>query len=153
MQRGYRCPLIAPIGRGFHADFKPDFMPAEMLALGAFGGKYMTDCRDEFPNEWFAEAKLSVRRDPQLNFFGIGASQPLSVWRAKGWIHPPRSARLVPMVLSLLHGSADAGRGRASDQTMESHGASHRATTPQLRAAQLAQRQAAPARAYDSRTL
>ena len=24
----------------------------------------------------------------QLNYFGVDASQPLSVWRAKGWIHP-----------------------------------------------------------------
>jgi hypothetical protein len=24
---------------------------------------------------------------PSLNFFGVHASQPLSVWRAKGWIH------------------------------------------------------------------
>jgi len=88
MQQGYRYPLTAPIGRGFHPDFKPDLTPTEMLALGVFGGKYMTDCRDEFPNEWFANAKLSPRRDPQLNFFGVEASQPLSVWRAKGWIHP-----------------------------------------------------------------
>ena len=25
---------------------------------------------------------------PKLNYFGVKASQPLSVWRAKGWIHP-----------------------------------------------------------------
>ena len=54
-----------------------------------FGGKYMTDCRDEFPNSWFAKARLSsLRKDPSLNWFGVDASQPLSVWRAKGWIHP-----------------------------------------------------------------
>jgi hypothetical protein len=88
MQQGYRYALTAPIGQDFHHDFKPDLTPAEMLALGVFGGKYMTDCRHEFPAEWFAKAKLSPRRDPQLNFFGVGASQPLSVWRAKGWIHP-----------------------------------------------------------------
>ena len=34
-------------------------------------------------------AKLSPgRRDPSLNYFGVDASQPLSVWRKKGWIHP-----------------------------------------------------------------
>ena len=59
-----------------------------MLELGVFGGKYMTDCRDEFPAEWFAHAKLCPERhDPALNFFGVNASQPLSVWREKGWIH------------------------------------------------------------------
>jgi hypothetical protein len=89
MQQGYRYALVAPVGRDFHPDFQPDFTPAEMLALGVFGGKYMTDCRNEFPNSWFAEARLSsVRKDPSLNWFGVDASQPLSVWRAKGWIYP-----------------------------------------------------------------
>ncbi len=89
MQQGYRYGLVAPAGRDFHPDFRPDLTPAEMLALGVFGGKYMTDCRDEYPESWFAEARLSQeRRDPSLNWFGVDASQPLSVWRAKGWIHP-----------------------------------------------------------------
>ena len=89
MQQGYRYALVAPIGRDFHPDFRPDLTPAEMLALGVFGGKYMTDCRDEFPTSWFAEARLSsLRKDPSLNWFAVDASQPLSVWRAKGWIHP-----------------------------------------------------------------
>jgi hypothetical protein len=60
-----------------------------VLELGVFGGKYMTDCTDEFPADWFARAKLChERHDPTLNLFGVNASQPLSVWRAKGWIHP-----------------------------------------------------------------
>ncbi len=89
MQKGYRYQLIAPAGRDFAPDFKPDLSPAEMLELGVFGGKYMTDCRDEFPASWYRKAKLSPERsDPKLNCFGVGASQPLSVWRAKGWIYP-----------------------------------------------------------------
>jgi hypothetical protein len=89
MQQGYRYDLTAPTGAGFAADFTPDLTPAEMLELGVFGGKYMTDCRGEFPASWFAAARLSpARRDPRLNYFGVDASQPLSVWRAKGWIHP-----------------------------------------------------------------
>jgi hypothetical protein len=87
MQRGYRYPLTAPMGHDFYDGFDPELTPADMLELGVFGGKYMTDCADEFPPEWFAEAKLSAQRDPALNFFGVDASQPLSVWRAKGWIH------------------------------------------------------------------
>lgn len=89
IQQGYRYALVAPAGGDFHPDFRPDLTPAQMLALGVFGGKYMTDCRDEFPQTWFAKARLSPRhKDPSLNWFGVDASQPLSVWRAKGWIHP-----------------------------------------------------------------
>lgn len=89
MQRGYRYVRTEPIGRNFDAGFEPELTPAEMLALGVFGGKYMTDCREEFPASWFRRAKLSPeRRDPSLNFFGVDASQPLSMWRRKGWIHP-----------------------------------------------------------------
>src|SRR5918997_458052 len=89
MQHGYRYELTEPAGKNFDPGFRPELTPAELLSLGVFGGKYMTDCRDEFPKSWFAGAKLSPGgRDPTLNFFGVDASQPLSVWRAKGWIHP-----------------------------------------------------------------
>jgi hypothetical protein len=87
MQRGYRYRLTAPAGRGFHNGFAPELTPAEMLRIGIFGGKYMTDCGDEFPASWFAQARLASRADPTLNFFGVLASQPLSEWRRKGWIH------------------------------------------------------------------
>ena len=89
MQKGYRYLLTEPLGRNFHPDFKPELAPKQMLALGVFGGKYMTDCRKEFPAAWFRGAKLSPERhDARLNFFNVRASQPLSVWREKGWIHP-----------------------------------------------------------------
>jgi hypothetical protein len=88
MQRGYEYTLTAPAGRRFHPDFRPDLTPREMLTLGVFGGKYLTDCRAEFPASWFANAKLChERHDPALNFFGVNASQPLAVWRKKGWIY------------------------------------------------------------------
>jgi len=88
MQKRYRYTLVAAVGRGFDPEFTPELTPAEMLRLGVFCGKYMTDCRKEFPASWFKRAKLSKRgRDCALNFFGVDASQPLSVWRAKGWIH------------------------------------------------------------------
>ena len=89
MQRGYVYFLTEPTGGNFDPEFRPQLTPSEMLKIGVFGGKYMTDCRREFPAEWFHRAKLCAERhDPELNFFKVNASQPLSVWRAKGWIHP-----------------------------------------------------------------
>lgn len=88
MQQGYSYALAAPEGAAFDPAFKPELTPAEMLAMGIFGGKYMTDCRAEFPAEWFADARLAKgRRDIGLNYFGVDASKPLSYWRDKGWIH------------------------------------------------------------------
>jgi len=89
MQQGYSYQRTEPEGKNFKPDFKPDLTPREMLELGVFDGKYMTDCRDEFPDRWFEKAKLNpMRHDPKLNFFGVHASKPLSYWREKGWIHP-----------------------------------------------------------------
>jgi hypothetical protein len=89
MQSGYRYERTAPEGRDFDPDFTPELTPAQMLAMGVFGGKYMTDCTDEFPAAWFERAKLSPAfHDPNLNFFQVKASKPLSYWREKGWIHP-----------------------------------------------------------------
>jgi hypothetical protein len=88
MQRDYEYLLTEPAGRNFHPDFRPELTPEQMLKAGVFGGKYMTDCTREFPQEWFEHAKLcSERHDAALNCFGVNASQPLSEWRRKGWIH------------------------------------------------------------------
>jgi hypothetical protein len=89
MQQDYQYTLSEPSGRNFDPEFKPELTPKQMLELGVFGGKYLTDCTGEFPKSWFSSAKLSPeRRDVVLNYFGVGASQPLKVWRSKGWIHP-----------------------------------------------------------------
>jgi hypothetical protein len=88
MQTNYRYKLSEPMGENFYSRFKPELTPAQMLKMGVFGGKYMTDCRDEFPDNWFGSAKLSPRtRKPELNFFNVDASKPLSYWQEKGWIH------------------------------------------------------------------
>jgi len=88
MQRGYVYFLTEPVGKNFPPDFTPELTPAEMLAMGVFGGKYMTDCTEEFPEAWLGHAKLChEKHDPELNFFGINASKPLAYWRAKGWIY------------------------------------------------------------------
>lgn len=89
MQQGYQYELSSPMGKNFSSGFVPELSPKEMLALGVFGGKYMTDCQEEFPQDWFAQAKLSpLKKDISLNYFSVDASQPLYVWQQKGWIHP-----------------------------------------------------------------
>lgn len=88
MQKGHKYTLTEPTGKNFHPDFKPDLTPKEMLELGVFGGKYMTDCKKEFPKNWFTKAKLSPKfYDKNLNYFKVKASQSLKEWQKKEWIH------------------------------------------------------------------
>jgi hypothetical protein len=88
VQKGYTYYLTEEIGKNFHPDFKPELTPKEMLEIGVFGGKYMTDCKKEFPKDWFKDAKLSPeKKDISLNCFGVDASMPLSHWQEKGWIY------------------------------------------------------------------
>jgi hypothetical protein len=89
MQRGYVYKLTEPVATNFSPGFSPDLTPKQMLALGVFGGKYMTDCRGEFPADWFARAKLChERHDRRFNYFGVNASQSLAVWRRHNWLRP-----------------------------------------------------------------
>ncbi len=91
MQENYVYEISEPEGKNFHTDFKPELTPKEMLKLGVFGGVYMRDCTKEFPASWFDKAKFqkegSYKHEASLNFFGVNASQSLSVWREKGWIY------------------------------------------------------------------
>ncbi len=88
MQKGYTYTCTEPVGKNFDPEFKPQLTPKEMLELGVFGGKYMTDCKGEFPKTWFTKAKLSPEKyDSKLNFFQVKASQSLAEWNRKGWIY------------------------------------------------------------------
>jgi hypothetical protein len=87
MQSGYVYELSEPIGENFGPLFTPELTPKDMLELGVFGGKYLNDCQLEFPSDWFVNAKLSEVKDKSLNYFSVDASQPLSEWVKKGWIH------------------------------------------------------------------
>ena len=88
MQIGYVYFLTEQVAKNFHSEFRPQLSPKEMLKLGVFGGKYMSDCTEEFPVDWFEKAKLcSEIHDPKLNYFGVNASQTLAEWRRKGWIY------------------------------------------------------------------
>lgn len=89
MQSGYSYTRTEKVGENFDPEFKPQLTPKEMLELGVFGGLYFGDKPDEFPKDWFTNAKLSEDKTDhkELNYFGIIASQPLSIWNEKGWIH------------------------------------------------------------------
>jgi hypothetical protein len=95
LQPGYEYERTEPMGKNFDSEFKPDLTPKEMLELGVFGGHYfgnstdLTATKEEFPKEWFTRAKINTDTlDKNCNYFGVNASQPLSVWQAKGWIYP-----------------------------------------------------------------
>ena len=88
MQMGYVYFLTEQAGKNFHSEFRPQLSPKQMLELGVFGGKYMSDCTSEFPVDWFEKARLcSEIHDPALNYFGVNASQTLAEWQRKGWIY------------------------------------------------------------------
>lgn len=89
MQKNYSYTLTQPIGENFYPEFCPDLSPKQMLEMGVFGGKYMTDCQEEFPRDWFEKAKLChEKHDPKLNLFGVNASQSLQIWFRNFWLHP-----------------------------------------------------------------
>ena len=93
--RGYKYTLEANPGEDFDPRFKPALTPAEILFMGAFEGKYLNDCTDEFPQEWFLMAAAAGRlspdkRDVGVNYFGVDSRQPLKAWRENGWIPSPR---------------------------------------------------------------
>jgi len=88
MQHGYEYELSSPAGKEFGDGFEPELTPEEMLHLGVFGGRYLTDCQAEFPDAWYEGARLCHERHvPELNYFGVNASLPLSQWQARGWIY------------------------------------------------------------------
>ncbi len=90
MQQGYRYILTEPEGKNFHPVFKPELTPIQMLDMGVFEGKYMTDCWEEFPPHWFEHAILSPEKsNPFYNYFGVKARLSLKEWKRRGWIVGP----------------------------------------------------------------
>ena len=93
-QKNYHYTLTEPVGKYFYPDFKPHLTPAEMLKLGIFGGAYFIGVHGliprDLPKSWFRGVKLSPdgKKYKELNYFGVNASQSLSLWQQKGWIHP-----------------------------------------------------------------
>lgn len=73
----------------FDPRFKPDFTPKQMLKLGVFGGYYFEVKTKDIPVEIMKLANMSKtkKKDSELNYFKVSASQPLVVWQKKGWIN------------------------------------------------------------------
>ncbi|MDQ5943902.1 MAG: hypothetical protein QG675_670 [Patescibacteria group bacterium] len=85
-QKDYTYELVVPEGKSFAVEFNPQLTPKQMLELGVFGGEYFADRPSDLPDDWWQGAKLSKTYDKNLNYFHVSASQPLSVWKKKGWI-------------------------------------------------------------------
>lgn len=90
MQKNYSYETTEPEGENFSSLFQPELTPKEMLELGVFEGKYLTDCQNEFPHEWFSNAKFSPKEpDISCNCFKVKSRQSLLIWQSKGWIFEP----------------------------------------------------------------
>ena len=89
MQTDYQYELIEQEGQNFAPDFKPELTPPKMLELGVFEGKYLNDCRTEFPSYWFENAKTASLSTPEINCFKLKSRLSLQEWQRRGWIIGP----------------------------------------------------------------
>lgn len=91
MNTTYSYLLEKDPGKDLEEGFNPYLRPEDILALGAFGGKYLNDCLLEFPAEWFLNAiALNTlkpdKEDIKVNHFKIDSRLGRSCWIEKGWI-------------------------------------------------------------------
>lgn len=91
-QKNYKYTLSESKGKNFDPEFKPDLTPQQMLKTGVFGGAYFIGVNGlipkDLPKSWFKGVKLSKEgKNKDLNYFKVSASQPLNVWKKKGWIY------------------------------------------------------------------
>ena len=87
MQTNYTYQLKAKSGD--ISPMKRALSPKEILKRGVFSGKYLNDCKDEFPKSWFKNAKVSgvdLPPDIELNEFKIKSRLSLKEWRKRKWI-------------------------------------------------------------------
>lgn len=83
----YAYELVAPVGKNFNSAFTPELSPQQMLEIGVFGGYYFENEHQEFPKEWFKNARLSNRYDTNQNFFQVDSGMTRAEWQARGWIY------------------------------------------------------------------
>jgi hypothetical protein len=91
MQKSYEYTLQEPAGKNFDEKFKPALSPKQMLVLGVFEGKYLNDCENEFPKEWYIDAKAHNKlsydvANPLINLFCIKSRLSLQEWEKRKWI-------------------------------------------------------------------
>jgi len=89
MRKGYKYRLT--VDPGTNLAFNPYATPGEILAMGAFEGKYLNDCILEFPAEWYWNALLLGKlcpgeHDETVNLFGVDSRQALRFWIDSGWV-------------------------------------------------------------------
>jgi hypothetical protein len=99
MQKNYEYVLSEDYATNIDVIMKDAISPIDMLVMGVFSGKYLNDCQDEFPDEWFEKSKMSritkdshndtTEYDKTHNFFGIRSRLSLSEWRQRNWIIEP----------------------------------------------------------------
>ena len=66
--------------------FKPELTPKQMLEYGVFGGSYLGDTINKYPESWFKNVKISKVFDVNLNYFKIKSGLSWREWNRKGWI-------------------------------------------------------------------
>jgi len=86
---------------GTNLGFAPYLTPEEMLCMGVFEGKYLNDCLEEFPMEWFIKAIALDKLRPEgadysINAFRVKSRQPLNAWKKAGWVPGGGKAGLHP---------------------------------------------------------
>ena len=89
MTKNYTYTLTENPGQNLA--FQPYADPDEILCAGAFEGKYLNDCIEEFPAEWFLKAIALGKLSPQggdvsLNAFEEHSRLPLTSWQKSGWV-------------------------------------------------------------------
>jgi len=88
MQEGVYLRVMPEGDMSDYPDFKPFYTPKEMLEMGVFEGKYLNSCRDEYPADWFTNAKLSDVPDERINFFKLKSRLSTTWWKERGLINP-----------------------------------------------------------------
>lgn len=120
MQQGYSYELSEPEGKNFAPDFRPELSPQQILEYGAFEGKYITDCRKEFPADWFENARLSPARADAEKKLLRRKIPPLFAGMATARLdYRTGSARVVSMVLPVLLRAEAAGNRQLTDSQVE----------------------------------